>query len=135
MLLLISFLFISIHYIDGGNFFMLVQPFCWMGGTYSHQEHSPCSLFILYYLYSLMDGTCSHWGLSFCSSNPFIEWVGLVLIGSFLPAHQSFIHYCWYSFRYGVNLHALRMFFTLLNNSVKQQKLGTLPGIPLRCLS
>jgi hypothetical protein len=42
---------------------------------------------------------------------------------------------CWYSFRYGVNLHVLLMFFTLFNNSAKQQKLGTLPGILLRCLN
>jgi hypothetical protein len=34
-----------------------------------------------------------------------------------------------------VNLHVLLMFFTLFNNSAKQQKLGTLPGIPLRCLN
>jgi len=26
---------------------------------------------------------------------------------------------CWYSFRYGVNLHVPLMFFTLLNNSAK----------------
>jgi ATP-binding cassette subfamily C (CFTR/MRP) protein 1 len=42
---------------------------------------------------------------------------------------------CWYSFLYGVNLHVPLMFFTLLNNSAKQQNLGTLPGVPLRCLS
>jgi hypothetical protein len=35
---------------------------------------------------------------------------------------------CWYSFRYGVNLHVPLMFFTLLNNSAKQQNLGTLRG-------
>jgi hypothetical protein len=42
---------------------------------------------------------------------------------------------CWYSFRYGVNLHVPLRFFTLLSNPAKQQNLGTLPGIPLRCLS
>jgi hypothetical protein len=30
---------------------------------------------------------------------------------------------CWYSFRYGVNLHVPLIFFTLLNNSAKQQRL------------
>jgi hypothetical protein len=45
------------------------------------------------------------------------------------------VYMCWYSFRYGVNLHVPLMFFTLLNNSAKQQNLGTLPGVPLRCLS
>jgi hypothetical protein len=34
-----------------------------------------------------------------------------------------------------MNLHVLLMFFTLLNKSAKQQKLGTLPGILLQCLS
>jgi hypothetical protein len=42
---------------------------------------------------------------------------------------------CWYSFQYDVNLHVPLMVFTLLDNSAKQQKLGTLPGVPLRCLS
>jgi hypothetical protein len=34
-----------------------------------------------------------------------------------------------------VNLHVPLMFFTFLNNFAKQQKLGTLPGVPLRCLN
>jgi len=42
---------------------------------------------------------------------------------------------CLYSFQYGVNLHVLLMFFTLINNSGKQQKLRDPSGGPLRCLN
>jgi len=45
------------------------------------------------------------------------------------------LRYYWYSFRYGVNLHVLLMFFALLNNSAKQQKLRDPSGGPLRCLN
>jgi hypothetical protein len=37
---------------------------------------------------------------------------------------------CWYSFQYDVNLHILLVFFTLLNNFAKQQKLRD-PSSPM----